>query len=319
MKDRCILLAVLCAGAVSCTLLPVREEALREVPIEISAGSRVTKAAVDGVVIPEDYTIYLSSYFNNGTYEKESGNYLYEVPFRQKLNGKWSADPAVYWPMGGDMDFLAVCCVARDYSITDGASWYSENYTKGVELNVADGAVRSSEIMYAAANGKDSEDGSVALEFIHTQSWLQFQLGQFSVNEVRLDSIVLMNAYTGGKVRIQNDVFLSHDWDFRGRFRKSVVVPGTQDLVLSRESTAYCNILVPEQQACRIGVYWKERSSSLVSWDSCRQQVSISDANFDPWYSGVKTVFQLVKSDIPQRFVFEVRTVDWGNNEIVLN
>lgn len=317
MKNKCILLVALGIGAVSC--MSTKEEVTRQMPIELLAGNSVTRAVVDGVVIPDEYTIYLSSYFNNGTIEKASGNYLYEVPFHARLDGKWSADPEVYWPLGGDMDFLAISCVAQDYNISNGASWYSENYTKGVELNVVDGAVRTSEIMYATANGRESKDGSVALEFTHTQSWLQFQLSQFSLNEVRLDSIVLMNAYSGGKLRIQNEVFLSHDWDFRGRFRRSVVVPGTQNLVLSLESVALCNILIPEQPACRIGVYWRERSDSSIPWESVEQHHSISDANFDPWYSGVKTIFELVKADVPQKFVFEVRTAEWGSNEIVLN
>jgi len=252
-------------------------------------GVGATKAAVSEGVLPSDYTVYLSAYFNNRTAGESSGNYITGEPFTKK-DTYWSADPVVYWPMGGYLDFLALA--AEDYDISTKARWYEDNVSRSVEVDVTDGSCLDTEILYSKASSKNGSEGCVALNFSHSQSWLQFRLSAAEDGTTRIDSIAISKAYLGGTLRIDNGVYLDCSWDYHGHFRRDYTLPDTKGLVLNT-GVKTVNLLLPEQDACDITV-WYTQKNTADTWDNPTRQTSYTvKANSDPWHSGTKTVYSM--------------------------
>ena len=283
-------LCLLAAGAVSCSKLaedgPGEREALIVFPY-----STQTKSAVSGGSLPDDYTIYLSSYFSNATGGEFSGNYFTGVPFRRNGDA-WSASPVIYWPLGGNLDFLAAA--AKDIDIGESSLWYEDNVTRSVEIPVPDGRCLDSEIMYACAASRKSTDGTVGLKFSHSQSWLQFEVASYLPNSTMIDSIVVNKTYLGGTLKIENGVFLDARWDYHGRFKKDYTVPQSRGVILN-ETVETFNLLLPEQEACDITIWFRQKDENEPSWDNYTRRTSYTvQANPDPWFAGIKTVYTMV-------------------------
>lgn len=298
----------LAAGAVSCS----KEEPAREslTKLEITPLSAQTKASVSSGPLPSDYTIYLSSFFNNETSHKASGNYLTGEPFRRKEEGSWSASPVVYWPLGGSLDFLALA--TKDMDVRENATWYEDNVSRSVELKVPDGSCLDSEIMYACATSRKMDGGSVPLQFSHTQSWLQFEVASYLPGTTMIDSIVVSKTYLGGTLRIENGVFLSKDWDYRGYFRKDYTVPGSRSLVLD-DSVGTFDLLLPEQDACDIVIYFRQKAEEQTDWEKSLRRTSYTvKANPDPWFAGMRTVYTMI---ILRSMSVQVSVHGWEDND----
>lgn len=279
---------VFAAGAVSCSKAGFDSPGAGALMV-IPSSSTQTKAAVSGE-LSSDYTIFLSSYFNNETSEKASGNYSVAEPFTRTSEG-WSATPVMYWPMGGNLDFLAIA--AKDLDVRGLASWYGGNATKGVELTVPERSCMDSEVMYAKASSCRESAGSVRLGFLHTQSWLQFQVAPFETGTTRIDSIVIRKTYLGGTLRIDNGVFLSAGWDYHGMTKKDYTLPESRNLVLEGPPVTM-NVLLPEQDACDISVYFTQKEPDEPSWDNySRKSCFTQQANADPWYAGERTLYTM--------------------------
>lgn len=280
---------LLTVGAVSCSKEGLtgteRGHCLEIIP---SADSGSTKGAVGSGPLDGSYTIFLSSYFNNMTAAESSCNYFCGRPFK-KDGDRWSATPTIWWPMGGNLDFLSFAL--KDRTLGSSAIWYSENVTKGVELKVPDGACLDSEIMYSRASSRKVEEGTVSLDFSHSQAWVRFEFARYEPGTIRVDSLVVKKAYLGGTLRLENGVYLKAQWDFHGFFRKDYTVPGSRDLLLSNPPTCI-DLLLPEQQACDLEIWYTQRSSASAPWGagSCH----VVTANVDPWHAGTKTTYTMI-------------------------
>ncbi|MBQ0024706.1 MAG: fimbrillin family protein [Bacteroidales bacterium] len=301
-------LCLLAAGAVSCSKLveggPGEREALTVLPY-----SAQTKSAVSGGSLPDDYTIYLSSYFNNATGGEFSGNYFTGVPFRRSGDA-WSASPVIYWPLGGNLDFLAAA--ARDIDIREVSHWYEDNVTRSVEIQVPDGKCLNSEIMYACATSKKSTDGTVGLNFFHSQSWLQFEVASYLPNTTMIDSIVVNKAYLGGTLKIENGVFLDTEWDYHGRFKTDYTIPQSRGVVLD-ETVKTFHLLLPEQDACDITIWFRQKDEQEPSWDNYTRRTSYTvKANPDPWFAGIKTIYNMI---ILKQVSVQVSVHDWEDSD----
>lgn len=283
-------MCLLAAGAVSCSkAAPEGLDGRTE--IRISAVSAQTKAAVGGGSLPDDYTIYLSSFFNNGTAEESSANYCTGVPFRKEGSSSWSASPVLYWPLGGSLDFLALA--SKDVPVTGRAIWHEDNVTRIVGLPVEDEASLESEILYARAASKKVVDGSVRMDFLHSQTWLQFIIEPYEAGTTKIDSIVIRKPYLGGKLRVDNGVYFKAEWDFRGHFRQDYTLPGSRNLELNG-GQKILNILLPEQNACDLTIYFTQRNRGDTSWENPTRRTSFTkEANPDPWYAGQKTIYTM--------------------------
>lgn len=298
-----IKLFVLVVGAVSCSKEAVEgpgADGLFIFPV-----STQTKSAVNGGSLPDDYTIWLSSYFNNATAGETSGNYFMAEPFR-KDGDRWSASPVVYWPMGGYLDFLALA--TENLDIRTHAHWYEDNVARNVAVTVPDGSCMDSEILYSHASSRKGEDRCVRMNFSHSQAWLQFRISAFEPNTTRIDSIVVSKAYLGGMLRVDNGVFLSATWDYRGYLKKDYTLPESRGIILDRAETTI-NVLFPEQDACDIVIHYTQKESSEPSWDNYTRQTSYTHmANADPWYAGIRTVYTMT---VQKHLLVSASIHDW--------
>lgn len=307
-------LCILTAGAVSCSKLaedgPGTGEALIVLPC-----SAQTKSAVCGGTLPDDYTIYLSSYFRNETGNEFSGNYFSGEPFRRTSDG-WSASPIIYWPLGGSLDFLAVA--SKEIDVKEKAHWYEGNVTRSVEVPVPDGQCLESEIMYACASSRRCTEGTVGLQFSHSQSWIQFDVASFLPNTTRIDSIVVNKAYLGGSLKIENGVFLDARWDFRGKFKTDYTIPQSRGIVLNEEIQTM-DILLPEQDACDITIWFTQKDEDEPSWEGYSRKTSYTvKANPDPWFAGIKTVYTMI---ILKQVSVQISVHNWEDNDkqVIIN
>jgi len=281
--------------------------------IVLQPGVGATKAAVSEGVLPSDYTVYLSAYFNNLTAGESSGNYITAEPFTKK-DPYWSADPMVYWPIGGYLDLLALA--AKDIDVRSHATWYEDNVSRSVEMDVPDGCCLDSEILYSKASSKKDSDNCIQMNFSHSQSWIRFEFAHHEDNTVRIDSIVVCKPYLGGTLRIENGVFLSCGWDYHGHFRQDYVIPGTRGLILNAE-TKVIDLLLPEQDACGFLVYYTRKDPCEPSWDNyTRRDCFKAQAIADPWHAGTKTVYTMV---ILKQVSLTVSVHDWTNEDKPIN
>lgn len=309
-----IIIFTLAVGAVSCSKLSY-DSAQEPYALTVAPQCAITKAAVEGTSIPEDYTIFLSSYFNNETAGESSANYFTGEEFRH-LGDKWTADPVIYWPMGGKLDFLAIAAPSSFRGAN--MSWYPQNVSRGVEVAVSDGCCLESEIMYSAASSQGVSDRGVGMNFSHSQAWLQFRLSEYESLTTRIDSIVINKAYLGGKLRIDNGIYLSADWDFHGYFRKSHTLPLSRNLVLDGTQKTI-DILLPEQPACDITVYYTQKEPSEESWNNYTRKTSFTQkANPDPWFAGTRTVYTMT---VHKNLSVQARVHEWNedNKQIIID
>lgn len=281
-------------------------------PIEFYVSAERTKTVVSAGCLSNSYTIYASAYFRNLTDPSNSGNYFVSRPLRND-GGVWKSDPAVYWPLGGKLDFLAVACEDGAFDI-GGAVWHKDDCSAGVEIPVADGSCLDSEIMFAAAVDRTSENGEVSLRFKHTQSWLQFVIST-DADIIRIDDITLEDVYTGGALRISNGITPDAEWSFLEHSRMDCVVPGSQGLKPRVGEPSVCNVLVPEQDACSIVVHYSVKSSVSADWSTAVSQEYRYAAEKYPWYYGEKNIFY-IKYDFTE-ITFKVSVDEWGEESTV--
>ena len=293
----------LAVGAVSCS------KAVDDGPgaegLFIFPVSTQTKAAVNGGALPENYTIWLSAYYNNSTAGESSDNYFTAEPFR-KAGDRWSASPVIYWPMGGYLDFLALA--TENLDIRTHTQWYEDNVSRNVAVRVPELSCMDSEILYSHASSKKGDERCVTMNFSHTQAWLQFRLSPFEANTTRIDSIVVSKAYLGGTLRVDNGVFLSSNWDYHGYLRKDYTLPESRGLILEGPLVTI-NVLLPEQDACNIIVYYTQKDAVETSWDNYTRQTSYTHpANADPWYAGTRTVYTMT---VQKHLLVSASIHDW--------
>lgn len=287
-----ILHILLCLGALSCgkqNSVPSTTE--KKTPISLSVAASRTRTAVAGTILPDSYTIYASSYFTSYNAPEADGDYFVAMPFNND-GGVWMADPVVYWPLGGKLDIIALACENDSLDINKSAAWHEGNCSEGVEVSLKDGDCLNSEILFAAAYDRTVDGGSVPLQFKHAQSWLQFNIS-CETEILRIDKIVLENVYTGGLFRISNNVYMEAEWTYRGHRKANVTVPGTEGLIPSKDKASVCNILVPEQDACNVVIYYSVKSSPVDGWSTARQSVYRHLTGVNPWFYGEKNVFNI--------------------------
>lgn len=283
---------LLAAGAVSCS----KEGSTAHspgVPLELvpsSAGSdAATKGAVSSGPLDGEYTILLSAWFNNATAGESSGNYFRGRHFTKSGDGRWAASPALWWPLGGSLDFLALAL--KDTLLGNSAVWHPGNVAKGVELAVPDRSCLDTEIMFSRSESRTVSGGAVSLSFSHAQAWISFEFARYEPGTIRLDSLVIRKPYLGGTLRLESGVYLESGWDFHGFFKKDYTLPQSRNVLFSNPPTVI-DILLPEQQACELEIWYTQRPSASVPWGEgvCH----VAGAIADPWHAGTKTTYTMI-------------------------
>lgn len=315
MIRRSILLLVPFFVLISCSKsLPSHRNALR-FTTQACWGKSILENAT---ALPGSYTIYASSFFVSHTDGLGNGNYFVGMPFRRDdTSGTWGADPMVYWPAGGNLNFLCIACEDDFLDVQKSVHWSEPDCTTGVEMDIADGTMLNSELLYTNAVTRTRDKGSVNLEFKHSQSWLQFRVRCTRQDLMKIDSIIVYKAYSGGRFTVRNDVFASGEWSFRGHYRKDVKVPQAQGTV-PMDGYSVFNILLPEQEASGFEIHYRLRQGN-GDWDDSRPECYRSEPIIDCWYYGTRYVYDITASFTG--ISLDIHTEDWigDNQEININ
>lgn len=202
-----------------------------------------------------------------------SSNYFIGETFAVQGTGdtrRWHHTPAIYWPMGGKLAFLA-------YSVTeqfDGTAvkWNSENAASQVVLNVSDVYLQD-DILYAGvyqrSSGADhtatpaTAASDVEMTFKHAQAWIEFQLKSETADIVKVNEIIVKNVNTRGQLTINAPTSAAAEasatavWDFNYVTKRDLVVPDTYSVYNDPEGTTpkyigtdveYLDFLLPGAQ-----------------------------------------------------------------------
>lgn len=135
--------------------------------------------------------------------------------------GSWkhhdgSAFVPVYWPMDGNLQFLAI---SMTQPLSGSAiSWNASNPANGVTMTLGDKFLQD-DVMYADCPSRGSNNGAamgtgdeheaghatqgpVPLTFRHTQAWIEFAITTDMADVVTIKDVVVENVYTRGDVTV---------------------------------------------------------------------------------------------------------------------
>jgi len=289
-----------------------------EITLEASVMESQTRAAVTGGLVPDGYTIHLSSSIASSTGGTEAGDYFTDVVYR-KDGAVWRADATVLWPMGCRLDFLgvAVDAAAAGFDVTSNIRWNSGCCTDGFTLSVPDSSVLDSEVLFSSMGDGSVGSGSVPLVFRHSQSWLQFRVRSTETALLNLAGITVTDVYLGGTLTVCtpdpiDPSCLTSSWDFRGRRQYDYSIPEVTGQEIGTDPLVF-DVLVP----------WQPRRDLDVT-------IAMKDSPADPapvrtitytcrlpagwWYDGEKYIYELDASSTGVRIGTPV-VQPWGSVE----
>ena len=224
--------AALCLGLASCNKseMDIKDQTPAMQGPEISmVNGIITKGYVDGTkfyekavadlhsstVTPTARQMYVSAYIN--PQEGEGRNYFVNEIFETNgLSGaaeKWVHTPALFWPLGGNLDFM--CLSSTEPFAAKDAAWNELNASSGLVL-LFDESRTQDDVLYAVASGKSGDSSSssegvyttgkpVNVEFSHAQAWLEFQLSvadESMKDKIAITEIIVDGAYDKGKLKL---------------------------------------------------------------------------------------------------------------------
>ena len=189
------------------------------------------------------------------------GNYFVDYTYAKGADGKWHHDPAIYWPFGGKLDFLAYSAM-NPFDAKD-VAWNEKNASESLVLTVLEDRTQD-DIVYCSAVNCESANGAnaVPMQFKHAQAWLEFQIkvaSEAMEDKIAIQDIVIENIYNDGELTITNNSGdAKAEWNFRKSQSKNVIfddqynVYGTQKADFSLENAIdseinYMDMLLPEQ------------------------------------------------------------------------
>lgn len=167
--------------------------------------SSVTRAAIDGPLLPDSFTIYLSSGMTDGVNHADDRTNFTSVPFTYSKTDKvWHGTPAQYWPFGQQLEFMGI---ATDTTILpklhERMFWDVTCCTREVVVNVPEEATEA-EILYGVSHPKAGDHNPVDLDLHHAQCCLSFRLTSSVDDVIRLDDIVLNDVRTQGLLTVRD-------------------------------------------------------------------------------------------------------------------
>lgn len=257
-------------------------------------------AGGDGV--PSDVTtprtMKISSYLTPQSGDK--GNYFVDYTFAKGEDGKWHHTPKIYWPIAGKLDFLAFSA-AVDFDAKD-VVWDEKNASESVVLQVLEDRTQD-DIVYCSKAGCESASGAdpVAMQFKHSQAWLEFQIkveSEEMQNLIAIESIEIENIYNTGELTISNNSGdAKAEWNFRKEQRKNVVFDDNYNLYGSQNADStltnplkaeisYMDMLLPEQA----------KTSFIIKYRLAGQPNELQykyTLSADNWIAGKKYIYEV--------------------------
>lgn len=232
----------------------------------------------------------------------QADNYFSDFTFSKGSDGNWHHTPAIYWPVGGQLDFLAYSSMVP-FEAKD-VIWNGKNATDGLVLKVQ-GTHTQDDIVYASAYSQSSSDGTgpVAMEFKHTQAWLEFQIkvaDEGMLDKIAIKGIVIENAYDSGELTItRSGSTAKAEWSFLQEQNKDIefednynLYGTSEDGVLTNALTneiSYMDMLLPAQRKTGFIIRY-----TLAGLDKELQyRYDLSSTGTAEWLMGKKYVYAI--------------------------
>jgi len=254
----------ICAVNVASTKGYVTASAFEDTPYD-----SLHAAASTGI---QPRTMLMSAYLTPQDTKAEAGDYFVAKTYAKGDDDKWHADPKVYWPLGGTLDFLAVSTMStiNERDIT----WDRDNASKEVVIYVRDSFTQD-DILYSASSTKKvttaggTGDGDVALNFQHAQAWIEFDLKANADSLIQVKSITIEKIYKQGELTITRGTSgadVAAAWSFRGEISKDALMDDTYGVTKDERlvdpddaskgnrwntlgvTSQYMDMLLPEQE-----------------------------------------------------------------------
>ncbi len=241
-----------------------------------------------------DRTMQLSAYLTPQS--GASANYFIGQEFLKNANGetdgKWHHSPKVYWPMGGQLAFLAYSST-KPFTGT-GVSWDEDNAASKVVLNVSEEYLQDDILFSAiAARGSNASTGAgaadVALTFNHTQAWIQFQIKSDTQDIVKVKDIIIEDLYSRGELTLTGGATPKAEWNFRRETASDRAMDDTYailDPAYIPTSAAFMDMLVPEQRQTAFVIHY-----TLEGQDNVLEYRY--DLSTEQWLMGKKYVYEI--------------------------
>lgn len=249
--------------------------------IRIAAGTYA--AAEDGVTttgsrqvvagdwMPEGYTLYTSAYYTNTEAPETEGNYFCADPYTQ-VDGIWCTELGTpFWPLNGELQFLAIAADPTTTPIADKMVWASRRYTDGVQVRVPVNYGRS-EVLYASTNPIDCHADIVPMTFYHAQALLEFNVTLGGGDGLTaLQGIVVNDVAKEGTLNVATYPFLDVTWNIETAAIDTLYVPDSgseaDPIELSTTSARTCTVAIVPQEQTSFEIRLLKRTDTDTSRD----------------------------------------------------
>lgn len=237
--------------------------------------------------------------------------YFNSKVFSRGTDGLWHADPAVYWPMGATMDYLAYTCSVPFPA--GSVKWDGGRSTDRVNFYF-DRAYTQDDVLFSSAIDKKVTDaeGRVAMVFKHSQAWIQFRLhskaSQYD-NIVKIDKIVLMDTYSTGMLTVSHPFGEAEgQWSFRYDRAEDTDVDDVHGVYGTWMTTtiAYLDMLLPEQPMKDIILFYSLSGTDSVMQYRFRLPVAT-------WQMGKKYIYDI--SFAPHEIIIVPTVIPWEEKD----
>lgn len=319
MKRRLLIPVLFAAAAIAGCMddvQPVAKDLSSE--LTFAASSAQTKGIVTGEDLVDatdgSRTLYISAFLHPQSGRED--NYFTNEAFTL-TDGYWRHDPKIYWPMGGQLDFLAYSA-AQPFGDFD-AQWGTARWGEpdaSARLRLAVGPDRTQDdILFGALYHKTVPAGGGALNMVmnHAQAWIEVTFSKGANvpagTEVVVDDVVLSSVYLRGDFDVENNYGAPEraaTWNFRRAWKEDVTVDDINHILGTQlpDEAASVSMLLPEQEMTTLSVAY--------TMDGVQKTWS-QELPHAYWNMGKHYVYAIT-FDKPQRgdLSLEVTTLPWN-------
>lgn len=318
MKQNIIISILILAGAVSCQDKTVPDFPGSMMPISVSAsGGANTRSIVDTTVLPNDYTILMSAYLTDKAKPANTRNYFTGVPFHYNTaDSLWHGTPAQYWSYSGEMDFLAL---ASEMDLSSSVCWGDTHNTDGLTVDVPENFDGASEVLYSIVDPRSYSGTAMDMTFMHTQAVLEFNFQSKCDDLIFLDSLIVHDAYTGGRLYVQQHPLHILKWDVDDLDARDVPVPSVDVLTpLNKSKVVSFSVAILPKEQRHFTVWFRQRANT--AYDVETMAVPILFEYFEPsvkWKMGRKYTYNFTLDPKEITLTVETSNMDTGNGTII--
>ena len=230
--------------------------------------------------------IHLSAYLYPQSGQESRTHYVGERFSYVPEEGWWSHKPALFWPLGSKMDFLAY---SSGIPFSEGeCAWRELNSADRVELAVSS-AHTQDDILYASGFHQMNDESSVPLVFRHSQAWVELRLRKAADcgASIGIESVTLRDVCTAGDLTVtNNDGGARAEWDFRRAEHRDTAFDDVFSVVggILTNENACMDMLLPEQEKRAVEVAFTVDGGPL--------QRSVYNPSHSFWLQGCRYIYE---------------------------